>query len=192
MAYLDYVSYEEATGRAKELLGRFRERESAAEQTPRFMQMLANNPEMLEARIEYFQRRFYGGVVDRKFKEMIYVAISRDNRCEYCASAHGGVLIKSCDVPEDIVNDIVEGEYGSLSERERTVIEFSEKMNRNSNRITQEDVDSLANVGFDEAGIVELVLVTASAMAANAYVNALNITHTPTSPPPANYTAGVE
>ena len=50
--------------------------------------MLANNPETLERTWTSIQQVMKKGALDEMTKELIYVAVSMTNSCEYCIKSH--------------------------------------------------------------------------------------------------------
>ncbi len=61
---------------------------------PAMFQAMANNPAYLEASWNRYKVIMGAGKLDRKTKEIIAVAVSATNGCEYCINAHTGVLQK--------------------------------------------------------------------------------------------------
>lgn len=53
-----------------------------------FWRALANDPALLKATWERLQQVMGPGALDPLFKEMIYVAVSVANGCEYCVYSH--------------------------------------------------------------------------------------------------------
>ncbi len=82
MALLHLVSEQEATGKVKEVY----EDIKATKQidfVPKFWQALAHNPEHLEATWQKLKVVMKPGKLDRLTKEMIALAVSIVNNCEY-------------------------------------------------------------------------------------------------------------
>ena len=55
---------------------------------PNFWRMLANKPETLERTWNSLQQVMKKGALDPLTKEMIYMAVSMTNSCEYCILSH--------------------------------------------------------------------------------------------------------
>jgi len=53
-----------------------------------FWKMLANEPVMLEQTWRTVKAVMANGALDAKLKELIYVAVSVTNNCEYCMASH--------------------------------------------------------------------------------------------------------
>ena len=81
------ISENEAKGKVKEI---FEEIKTARQITevPNFWKSLANNPETLERTWHNLQQIMKEGALDSVTKELIYVAVSITNSCEYCIRSH--------------------------------------------------------------------------------------------------------
>ena len=77
----------EVTGKVKEV---FEEIKSARKITevPNFWKYLANSPETLERTWNSLKQVMKKGTLDPVVKELIYVAVSITNSCEYCTRSH--------------------------------------------------------------------------------------------------------
>ena len=81
------ISENEAKGKVKEI---FEEIKTARQITevPNFWKSLANNPETLERTWNSLKQVMKKGALDPITKELIYVAVSITNSCEYCTKSH--------------------------------------------------------------------------------------------------------
>jgi len=81
------ISENEAKGKVKEV---FDEIKSSRKITavPNFWKYLANNPETLERTWNSLKQVMKKGALDPVTKELIYVAVSITNSCEYCTRSH--------------------------------------------------------------------------------------------------------
>ena len=81
------ISENEAKGKVKEI---FEEIKTARQITevPNFWKSLANNPETLERTWTSLKQVMKKGALDPVVKELIYVAVSITNGCEYCIRSH--------------------------------------------------------------------------------------------------------
>ena len=81
------ISENEAIGKVKEV---FNEIKSARQITevPNFWKMLANDPNELERTWSSLKEIMKKGALDPVTKELIYVAVSITNGCEYCIKSH--------------------------------------------------------------------------------------------------------
>ena len=77
----------EATGKVKDVFEDIKKKRNT-DYINNFWKMLANNPETLERTWESIQQVMKKGALDEMTKELIYVAVSMTNSCEYCIKSH--------------------------------------------------------------------------------------------------------
>ena len=81
------ISENEATGKVKEVFDEIKSSRKITE-VPNFWKYLANSPETLERTWNSLKQVMKKGALDQMTKEMIYVAVSMTNSCEYCIRSH--------------------------------------------------------------------------------------------------------
>ena len=91
MAMVALISEREATGKVKEIYDQIQEA-FGLPFVPNLFKAMAHNPELLEANWKRLGTIMGRGRLDRKTKEMIAVAVSATNNCEYCVNAHTAAL----------------------------------------------------------------------------------------------------
>mgnify|MGYP005751432111 FL=1 len=64
------------------------------EEVPNFWKYIANDPETLERTWNSMKQVMKKGALDEVTKELIYVAVSVSNGCEYCIKSHTNAAIK--------------------------------------------------------------------------------------------------
>src|SRR5919109_629316 len=82
-----YVSEEEATGKVKEIYEEIMATRGLA-RVPNFWKTIAVNPGYLEATWNNLKTVMKPGKLDRVTKEIIAMAVSATNNCEYCILSH--------------------------------------------------------------------------------------------------------
>ena len=87
MAIFKPIQENEATGKVKEIYDDIKDKRQINE-VPNFWKSLANNPETLERTWNNLQEIMKKGALDPITKELIYVAVSITNSCEYCIRSH--------------------------------------------------------------------------------------------------------
>ena len=63
-------------------------------EVPNFWKYIANDPETLERTWNSMKQVMKKGALDEITKELIYVAVSISNGCEYCIRSHSAAAIK--------------------------------------------------------------------------------------------------
>ena len=81
------ISEKEATGKVKEVFDEIKIVRKITE-VPNFWKYLANDPNELERTWTSLKEIMKKGALDPVTKELIYVAVSITNGCEYCIKSH--------------------------------------------------------------------------------------------------------
>ncbi|MBV8032330.1 MAG: carboxymuconolactone decarboxylase family protein [Betaproteobacteria bacterium] len=87
MALVPYVEYEDASPRVRAVYDDIKATRGV-DWINNFWKALANRPEDLERVWRNVKEVMGPGVLDPLVKEMIYVAVSATNGCEYCTRSH--------------------------------------------------------------------------------------------------------
>ena len=139
--------------------------EEVAEKTgfvPNVFAALAHRPEELRAFLAY-----HDAVMERPTglskaeRELIVVATSAANDCEYCVVAHGAIArirLKDAILPDQIA---VNWRTAELTERQRAMLAFAVKLATRSGEIEDADIEALRAAGFDDDEIWDIGAVTA-------------------------------
>ncbi len=100
------ISENEATEKVKEV---FEEIKSARKITevPNFWKYLVNNPETLERTWNSLKQVMKAGALDPVTKELIYVAVSMTNSCEYCTKSHTAAAKKK-GATEEMIKEMID------------------------------------------------------------------------------------
>jgi len=105
MAQVHLVSENEATGKVKAVYDDIMTSRKLA-MVPPFWKALANNPDYLEAVWTQLKLVMRDGKLDRKTKEMIAVAVSATNNCDYCIRSHTDAL-RSLGVDDEALMELM-------------------------------------------------------------------------------------
>ena len=81
------INENEATGKVKKVFDEIKSVRKITE-VPNFWKYLANSPETLERTWNSLKKVMKAGALDPVTKELIYVAVSMTNSCEYCTKSH--------------------------------------------------------------------------------------------------------
>ena len=92
-------------------------------------------------------------------REMIAVTVSSINKCFYCMVAHGAAVRELSKNP--ILGEMIVMNYkmAPLDKRQRNMLEFTEKITKNSSDITEDDRQILRDVGFSDRDIWDIANV---------------------------------
>ncbi len=105
MSIFKPISEKEATGKVKEVFDEIKKVRQVTE-IPNFWKTLANNPETLERTWTSLQQVMKKGALDPVVKELIYVAVSVTNGCEYCIKSHS-LAAKKKGATDEMLNEMI-------------------------------------------------------------------------------------
>ena len=87
MAHVDLIQYEQASEEVKEVFDDIKNLRKIPD-VNNFWKCLANHPPTIKRTWESLKDIMAPGALDSLTKEMIYVAVSASNGCEYCIHSH--------------------------------------------------------------------------------------------------------
>ncbi|RMC37709.1 peroxidase-related enzyme [Paracoccus alkanivorans] len=108
-------------------------------------------------------------------RELIVVATSGLNRCQYCVVAHGAILRIRAKDPFIADQVAVNWRKADLSDRQRAMLTYAEKVALNAQEIGDEDHRALTEAGFSEDEIWDIGAIAAFFGMSNRLVNAGDI-----------------
>ncbi len=91
MALVPYVDEDDATGVVKEVFDDIKSSRELAK-VPNFWRAIAHRPEYLQSEWTKLRTILETGSIERRVKEMIAVAVSATNNCDYCLRSHTDAL----------------------------------------------------------------------------------------------------
>jgi uncharacterized peroxidase-related enzyme len=92
-------------------------------------------------------------------REMIAVAVSSENHCFYCLTAHGAAVRQLSGDPELGELLAMNWRAADLSPRHRAMLDFSTKMTKASHEIEEADRQALRAAGFSDRDIWDIAAV---------------------------------
>ena len=112
------IQENEAKGKVKEIYDEIKKVRQITE-IPNFWKTMANNPETLERTWKSLQQVMQKGALDPVVKELIYVAVSITNGCEYCIKSHS-IAAKKKGATDEMLNEMI-AVVGMANETNRLV-----------------------------------------------------------------------
>ncbi len=106
-------------------------------------------------------------------REMIVVATSGENNCQYCVVAHGAVLRIRAKHP--LIADQVAVNYrkADITPRQRAMLDFAVKVCNESWAVGEADYQALKDAGFSEEDVWDITAITAFFGMSNRLANVL-------------------
>jgi len=119
------IEENEATGKVKEIYEEIKKVRQITE-IPNFWKTMANSPETLERTWKSLQQVMQKGSLDPVVKELIYVAVSITNACEYCIKSHS-IAAKKKGATDEMLNEMI-AVVGMANETNRLVEGYQVKV----------------------------------------------------------------
>ena len=105
MTVFKKISDKEASGKVKEIFDEIKEARQITE-IPNFWKTMAYSPETLERTWRSLQQVMKKGALAPEIKELIYVAVSITNACEYCIKSHT-LAAKKKGATDEMINEMI-------------------------------------------------------------------------------------
>jgi len=108
-------------------------------------------------------------------REMIVVATSGANQCQYCVVAHGAILrIRARD---PLIADQVATNYrkADIRPRQRAMLDFAMKVSRSAETVDEADFAVLAEHGFDREDVWDIGAIAAFFALSNRFANMVSL-----------------
>ncbi len=129
---------------------------------PNVFLTLAHRPDEFRAFFAYHDTLMEKpGNLTKAEREMIVVATSAANQCQYCVIAHGAILRIRAKNP--LIADQVATNYrkADLSPRQKAMLDFAMKVSQSAQQVGEADFDVLKSHGFNEDDIWDMAGISA-------------------------------
>jgi 4-carboxymuconolactone decarboxylase len=129
---------------------------------PNVFLVLAHRPEEFRAFFAYHDALMEKpGNLSIAEREMIVVATSNLNQCQYCVVAHGAILRIRAKNP--LIADQVAVNYrkADITPRQKAMLDFAVKVSMQAYAVGDEDMALLQEHGFDEEDIWDIAAIAA-------------------------------
>jgi uncharacterized peroxidase-related enzyme len=129
---------------------------------PNVFLMLAYRPEEFRAFMAYHDTLMdKPGGLSKAEREMIVVAISAHNQCQYCVIAHGAILRIRAKNP--LIADQIAANFrkADITPKQRAMLEFALKVTQRANEVEEADSALLRDQGFSEDDIWDIAAIAA-------------------------------
>ncbi|MFT3660252.1 MAG: peroxidase-related enzyme [Gordonia sp. (in: high G+C Gram-positive bacteria)] len=101
------------------------------------------------------------GNLTKAEREMIVVATSAPNQCQYCVVAHGAILRIRAKDP--LIADQIATNYrkADITDRQKAMLDFALKVSREAYAVNDDDFAALERHGFDEEDVWDIAAISA-------------------------------
>lgn len=139
---------------------------------PNVFLVLAHRPDELRAFFAYYDALMEKeSGLTKADREMIIVATSSDNSCQYCVVAHGAIL--RIRAKNSLIADQVAVNYrkADITPKQMAMLDFAMKVSNDSKSICDEDVEILRHHSFSDEDIWDVAAITAFFSLSNRMAN---------------------
>ncbi len=164
MSRITIPTVEQAPDASKPLLAAVKQQLGVV---PNLMKVVGNSPAALEGYLA-LNGALAKGKIDVKLRERIALAVAEYNGCDYCLSAHDYLGRNIAKLGQDELDAARDGR--SSDPRADSALRFARRVAESRGRVSDADLAAVRLAGFDEAGVIEIVVNVALNVLTN-YVN---------------------
>ncbi len=137
-----------------------------------FLRVMANRPEAMQAFLNLYKSVMGTGVLERRLKEIVYLAVSSVNECAYC-SAHHVKGAHAAGLSESEIYEIQSENNQHFTPKEQAALHYARELTRNA------DVEDATRYAIEELfsadQAVELTMIVCLANFTNRFNNGLEV-----------------
>lgn len=129
---------------------------------PNVFLTLAHRPDEFRAFFAYHDALMEKpGNLTKAEREMIVVATSSLNQCQYCVIAHGAILRIRAKNP--LIADQIASNYrkADITDRQKAMLDFAILVSQNAQEVGEDDFDTLKRHGFNDDDIWDIAGISA-------------------------------
>jgi uncharacterized peroxidase-related enzyme len=143
---------------------------------PNVFLVLAHRPDEFRAFLAYHDALMdKPGNLTKAEREMIVVATSNVNQCQYCVIAHGAILRVRAKDP--LIADQVAVNYrkADITPRQKAMLDFAMKVSVAAYSVGEDDFATLSRHGFDQDDIWDIAAISSFFGMSNRLANVTNM-----------------
>ncbi len=157
MSWIEEIEEEESQGELENIYEKIKSKRG---KLSNIMKVQSLMPEAMKNHLElYMSIMFKDRHISREYCEIIGVAVSSINGCDYCVNHHAEALSHFWKDEEDIERLIDRSEKLNLSRKEDRMIIYVDKLTERPEKIHEKDVEALKEVGFSDEEILNINMV---------------------------------
>lgn len=143
---------------------------------PNVFLALAHRPDEFRAFFAYHDALMEkSGNLSKAEREMIVVATSSANQCQYCVIAHGAILRIRSRNPQ--IADQIASNYrkADITARQKAMLDFAMKVSQSAHLVDEADFQALQAEGFSEDDIQDIAGISAFFGMSNRLANVMSL-----------------
>lgn len=127
---------------------------------PDVFKLVSSRPELLDVLVAGYESMFAGGDLPRTTKEAIALTVAKTASCQYCATAHD-TLLRVVTADPAVAAAIAGGELDdpALPADLAAAVRLAQDITTHAYRITDERLDELRRLGWNDSEILEATWV---------------------------------
>ncbi|QSB26850.1 carboxymuconolactone decarboxylase family protein [Flavobacterium sp. CLA17] len=168
MTRLTALNPEEVTGKTKDL---FNAVQAKLGVVPNMMRTMGNSPAVLEGYLN-LSGALSHGKLSAKTGELLALAISEENSCDYCLAAHTFIGEKLVKADPAVLHAARTG--NSTDAKTEAILQFAKTLVSKNGLVNDEDVNNVKNAGVSDAELAETVGHVALNILTNYFNNTAN------------------
>lgn len=168
MTRLTALKPEEVTGKTKDL---FNAVQAKLGVVPNMMRTMGNSPAVLEGYLN-LSGALSHGKLSAKTGELIALAVSESNSCDYCLAAHTFIGKKLVKADPEVLKAARSG--NSADAKTEAILQLAKTLISKNGLVNDEDVNKAKDAGISDAEIAETVAHTALNVLTNYFNNLAN------------------
>jgi len=176
MPWIETISESEADEQLKKMYMKLIEKRGKIANILKIQSLL---PETIEDHLQlYLHIMFNRSSLRREDKELIAVFVSSLNNCKYCIHHHAEALNVYWKDKEKLQDFLETVNTDILSEKQKAMLKYAEKLTHHPDRVKKEDIDQLRKSGLTDKEILEVALIVSYFNFVNRMALGLNVTFT--------------
>lgn len=158
MAWIREIEENEATGELAKMYGKLLESRG---KVANILKVHSLDPGALETHLNlYMHIMFSKTPLNRREREAIAVAVSAENKCDYCVAHHLEAL-QRYERDEAKQQAIIKGEHDVLDGRLASMLTYARRLTASPHTSREEYLQSMRDTGLTDEDILRTTLVTA-------------------------------
>ncbi len=157
MSWIEEIEEEKSQGELESIYEKIKSKRG---KLSNIMKVHSLMPSAMEEHLEfYLSIMFKDRHISREECEMIGVVVSSINGCDYCVNHHAEALAHFWDEEEKIERLIEQGKNLEISKKKDRLIRYVKKLTEVPDKMLEEDVESLREVGYSDEEILNINIV---------------------------------
>jgi len=157
MSFIRTIPLADATGAVRAM---YEQNQSRLGYVPNYAKTFSLRPHVMDAWAQ-LQKSIRSTMNSRRY-ELVTLAAARALRCSYCALAHGKVLENQFFSTEETTRIASQAEGSPLEPAEAAIMDFAEKVVRQADAVTRDDVERLRRHGLEDGEVFEVAAAAAA------------------------------